>query len=230
MRRERGSLLLVAAIGLMAFMVVLAVAIDTARLWRLQHLTQEVADAAALAGAQYIPDTALARVTAENYIKQRAAQYFGTVQEGASAYLQPEDIMVATHDTVTASLRRVDMGGTVTVIVRGAFNPIFMPNWLYGSYTSGLYRTATAVGGRHNERFAINLDIGDLPLGRFALFVGDDATFGNSPSTPAVETRCPRPPAPRRPRRPSRPQRSCRGPQTPRGSRPSAPPRLASPR
>lgn len=165
---QRGSYLVMAAFILVVLMIVGALAVDVARKYRLEQIAQDVADAAALAGAAQLPDEEAGRLAAMRYIQQ-----FGT-----DSYVpSPTDIQI----TVSPD----NQSGTCGVIVYGAWDAIFMPMWLTGDPQYGISRYAVAVSFREltSETRYMPGDFSNAPTGPYALFVGDSNTAISSDVT-----------------------------------------------
>lgn len=161
-KSEQGSYLVLGAFVMVALLIVTSLGVDLSRKYRLEQQAQDVADAAAMAGAAMLPDQAAAKQAAVRYILQHSGpDYVGAMD-------QDEDIQVS----VTAN----NLSGTVGVIVYGSWDPIFMPGWLSGAENHGIGRYAIAVNKRQVTGF-------DDPSTGYAMFLGEpcaSSMSGNS--------------------------------------------------
>jgi len=156
-KKESGSYLVLAAFILVVLMVTAGLTVDISRKFMLEQTAQDVADSAALAGADMMPDSAKARQACIEYIQQHSAGYVP----------YDSDIQITVSDE--------DRSGTVGVLVTGAWDPVIMPTWLVGNELYGITRYAIAVAAWDTSSKTIYGD-GDLsnpPGGSYALFVGD---------------------------------------------------------
>jgi Flp pilus assembly protein TadG len=166
---EAGSYLVLAAFILVALMLTGALAVDISRKYQIEQKAQDVADAAAMAGAALLPDAARAESIAVVYIQQAA---------GAWYIPQDSDIQIVVSTDNRA--------GTVGVLVRAAWDPIIMPAWLIGAPTYGVSRYAIAVMSWETSvtTYVSEDTFGNFPNGPWAIFVGDtsiaSSTIGNS--------------------------------------------------
>lgn len=164
-KQEEGSYLVLAAFVLVVLMLASALAVDVSRKYSLEQNCQDVADAAAMAGANLLPDAVRAQMACSTY-----------VQSVASGLYQLDDSAVQIRvDTSTRSC-------TIGVIVAGTWDPVLMPSWLLGDEQYRVMRYAVAV--MHWDTAATTFTgpdtFGNLPGGPWALFVGDTATASSS--------------------------------------------------
>jgi Flp pilus assembly protein TadG len=166
---ERGSYLVLAAFILVALIITGALAVDISRKYQIEQKAQDVADAAAMAGAALLPDAARAESIAVVYIQQSAGSWY---------IPDDSDIQIV----VSANNR----SGTVGVLVQAAWDPIIMPAWLIGNEVYGVSRYAIAVmSWETTVTTYTSIDtFGNFPGGPWAIFVGDtsiaSSTIGNS--------------------------------------------------
>ncbi len=169
-RNERGSYLVLAAFIMVVLIVVAGLAVDISRKFTLEQKCQDVADAAAMAGAAFLPNDIRARVAAETYIQQAAGKWYEP---------RDTDIQIVV-DTAHASC-------TIGVLVKGTWDPVLMPDWLVGGASYGVARYAIAVMRWETTATTIlgNGTFPNGPGGPYALFVGDteaitSGTTGNN--------------------------------------------------
>lgn len=167
--RERGSYLVLAAFVVLMMMIASALGVDVSRKYRLEQVAQDVADAAALAAANYLPDEPAARAAAVRYIDQHThGDYTASMNQSA-------DIQIA----VSADNR----SGTVGVILYGSWDAMFMPLWLTSTatgekeYMVSRYAIANMKRTVTQDSYFAPGTVNQAPGGPFALYLGDsDAT------------------------------------------------------
>lgn len=79
-QRKRGQTVLFVAVGLIVFLGLLAFVVDFGRLFLTRQMLRNYADAAALAGAQNLPDTATAKLKAVEYYAKNLGKTFDDAQ------------------------------------------------------------------------------------------------------------------------------------------------------
>lgn len=156
--QEEGSYLVMGAFVLVALMITAGLAVDISRKYALEQRLQDVADAAAKAGALQLPDLSAARYACTTYIEQAV---------GTGGWYTHADSDVKVY--ISAD----NKSGTCGVIVHGAWDPIIMPAWLVGDNENHVARYAIALMA------ATSGDTGSYPtipptgLGELTLIVGD---------------------------------------------------------
>lgn len=170
-QREKGSYIVLAAFVLIVLMMTAALAVDISRKYQLEQTCQDVADAAALAGAAMLPNAELARTTCTTYIRQAAGNTWYTPRDS--------DVLIA--------VAKDNRSGTVGVLVRGSWDPLIMPDWLVGGILPNevvRYSIAVMALDTSRQTWAGPGDLDSSPNGPYALFVGDTAiissVLGNS--------------------------------------------------
>lgn len=166
---EKGSYLVLGAFVLVALLIVAGLAVDVSRKYQLEQRAQDVADAAAQAGAQFVLNAGAAETAAISYVQQAAGSW----------YMPREtDVWVQTNTVLATSTSYC----TVGVMVRGTWDPIIMPAWLFGDPEMQITRYAIAIGSVTGGTAAGSLTAGDLGIGDVAFFIGDTAPGGGNPS------------------------------------------------
>lgn len=155
-RNSEGSYLVLGEFMLIALLMTGGLAVDIARKYQLEQRAQDVADAAAKAGALMLPDEAAARMAATAYIQQSAGQWY---------IPRDSDILIV----ISADNRT----GTCGVIVRGAWDLIVMPSWLVGDNTYEVARHAVALMVSTGGASPKNPTLPQGGFGQFTLIVGD---------------------------------------------------------
>ncbi len=155
---QRGNYLILGAFGLVILLMAAALAVDVSRKFSLEQKAQDVADAAALAGAQQLPNVALARLQCTTYIQSAAGSW----------YVPPDtDITIFVSDD--------NRSGSVAVVVRGSWDPVLLPAWLFGDENYDISRFAIAAMTLETS-VKVTYENGTLdspPSGPYALFIGD---------------------------------------------------------
>ncbi len=167
-KRQRGSYLVLAAFVLVVLMLASGLAVDVSRKFSLEQNCQDIADAAAMAGANMLPDAARARLACSTYI-----QTFMSAANGQ--YVLETNAIQIRVDTATRSC-------TIGVIISGTWDPVLMPTWLLGDerYQTSRYSIAVmawdTIGGG-----TIGATIDDRGLDTMAFFIGDTYSVANNP-------------------------------------------------
>lgn len=157
-RRQEGSYLVLAAFVLVMLLLAALLGVDIARKYRLEQLAQDVADAAAVAGALALPDVPKSRTVVERYIQQVAGNWY-----------QPDTV-----NDIQIAVAPDNSSGTVGVLVKGMWTAQFMPRWLGNTdSTYAISRYAIAVMKMTWESETTAGPYKDGNFGDYALFLGD---------------------------------------------------------
>jgi Flp pilus assembly protein TadG len=195
-RSNRGITLIMAGAGMFVFLGFVALAVDMGMLYRVRNDSQNIADAAALAGAReafVVPNTD--KVLAAKQGAKSAASANYTPESPSDIRLRDADIIVvdtATEHTVQITIRRTSANGNP---VRTFFAPIV------GIPAASVTATATAeayipTGGTSGPRYGTQCvkpwllpDINPNTGQPFSpADIGTDITIkGGDPNTDAVE-------------------------------------------
>jgi hypothetical protein len=143
---------------MVVLIIVAGLAVDVSRKFALEQKCQDVADAAALAGANSAPNAVTAKQAAVAYIQQSGGLWYAPADT---------DIQIV----VSANNKSC----TVGAIVRGVWDPVIMPDWLVGGdqYSVARYAIAISQWETSSVRTSGAGILSNAPGGPYALFVGE---------------------------------------------------------